>query len=744
MVRKILILTASPEDAQRLRNDQEMQAIQDRLQGNRSGRRKNKRQFEITFKCARPGSLLDDIEDKMPEIIHFGGHGTERGLVLENASGAAHLVNNEALRKLFKRVGKNTKCVLLNACDSRVLAESISEYVPYVIGMQGRILDQAAIAFAGGFYRALGDGESIESAFERGSISAHCFDENEIPELFKRSSPKSFDNVRLRTQNFLYVISRSLRNKRGLLLWIGLAVAIAILAVFVPPRPTDSNPSRISVSPCSDPVGQIQEQDVKSAPSLKEKGLASSGERILLDSSEKNLSEGAKAFAEAEQSNQSYALAISFFKKAVEADKNNPEPYIYLYNAQARQQTNEQGQRLYALAAAIPATDGFKGYRSEEVLRGIVDAQACFNGKTSDCSNSPHNSLLEVRLFDDANDPDEIVAKVAKEISENEKIVGVIGHYSSRATKTALRYYEGNNRIGVVSPTATSSDVKSEVFFRTVASSQVYAKKIFEYMKRNGALTSKWNYGGKLFNRIRRDKAKQVVGFRDSSDDYSSNQWIEIKKLLQQNGISPVEIELKDSLDTIDSYQPSNNYAFVLIPPSTLTTNFTSEKEFEGVIAQLAKKLSSRAENGSLFIGGSSLYSSTTFTTTEKGAEFEDMVLIAPWFFQASEETRDYAQKASDKWGGQINWVTASSYDATRVFTSVLASMDENVSEEELREKVISSLASVKLSLLQASGRPLQFNEDNESDNEPLLVKVVRGRDCSPSKDGYAFQLLPD
>ena len=263
-------------------------------------------------------------------------------------------------------------------------------------------------------------------------------------------------------------------------------------------------------------------------------------------------------------------------------------------------------------------------------------------------------------------------------------------------------------------------------------------------MKRSGALTSRWNYGGKLLNYVQGKKPKQVVGFRDSSDDYSLNQWTEIKKLIKKNGINPVDIDLKDSLDTIDKYQLGNNYAFVLIPPSTLTANFTSEEELEGVIVQVAKKLSisSKAENGSLFIGGSSLYSSTTFATPEKGAEFEDMVLIAPWFFQASNETRNYAQKASDKWGGQINWVTASSYDATQVFTSVLASMDDNVSEEELREKIISGLASVNLSSKQASGRPLQFNEDHESDNEPLLVKVVRGRDCSPSKDGYVFQTV--
>ena len=58
MVRKILVLTANPNDTNRLRADREMQGIQERL------RRINQRsQFEIIFKCARPDTLLDVIEE---------------------------------------------------------------------------------------------------------------------------------------------------------------------------------------------------------------------------------------------------------------------------------------------------------------------------------------------------------------------------------------------------------------------------------------------------------------------------------------------------------------------------------------------------------------------------------------------------------------------------------------------------------------------------------------------------------
>ncbi|MBI4784684.1 MAG: ABC transporter substrate-binding protein [Oscillatoriophycideae cyanobacterium NC_groundwater_1537_Pr4_S-0.65um_50_18] len=725
MVRKILILTANPKDAERLQVHNEIQSIQDKLRGDRLRNPKKQCQFEIVFKCARPGTLLDDIEDEKPEIIHFGGHGTEDGLILENDNGASHRVSNDALKRLFRLVGNDVKCVLLNSCYSETLAESISEHVPYVIGIQGAILDKTAIAFASGFYKALGDGKTIESAFERGSVAAHFFNKNEVIELFKQKPLNGFEKFWHSAQHSIFGTLAIVGNRIGqrvlfLTGLIGIGVSLALVLSIVN---QGLNSQAVSEALCSDQVGQAAAQATDIVPSSQEKGLISSGETVLLTyrANADLIEKGAAAFRQAEQGDQNYESAISLFREAIKKDKSNPEAYIYLNNAIARNQSKAQARKPYILVAAIPASSDTRRNRAEEMLRGIVDAQACFNDiAQKSCSDNPKEYLLEVKLVDDANDPEEIVPKVAREIAQNKDVVGVIGHFSSNSTKIALPIYE-RYRLGVISPTSTSSDLQSEFFFRTTVSSQVYGKKIVD--------------------QIRKYNVKQVIGFIDPLDDYSRNQWSEVEQLLRADGIRADAIELSDPTAEQEIDRQSNaDHAYVLIPPSTRTGKFASDAEIFQRSARIAEKLSQK--RGSLFIGGSTLYSSTTLTPN--GSAFESMILIAPWFAGSSVETEDYAKVAAEKWGGQVNWVTANSYDAAQAFTSALSSVDETLNRDELRGDIINRLKAVKLSSPRTSGTPLQFNDEREPIKEPLLVRVVRGRDCSPVREGYVFQLLPD
>lgn len=60
---------------------------------------------------------------------------------------------------------------MLNGCYSAAQAKEIAKHIPYVIGMNQSINDAAAIEFAVGFYDALGNGESVEFAFESGKVA---------------------------------------------------------------------------------------------------------------------------------------------------------------------------------------------------------------------------------------------------------------------------------------------------------------------------------------------------------------------------------------------------------------------------------------------------------------------------------------------------------------------------------------------------------------------------------------------
>jgi hypothetical protein len=79
-------------------------------------------------------------------------------------------------------------CVVLNGCYSDVQAQVIAKHIPHVIGMNKAIGDKAAIAFAVGFYDALGAGRGVEFAFKMGcaAIQMEGIAEHLTPVLIKR------------------------------------------------------------------------------------------------------------------------------------------------------------------------------------------------------------------------------------------------------------------------------------------------------------------------------------------------------------------------------------------------------------------------------------------------------------------------------------------------------------------------------------------------------------------------------
>lgn len=167
-VKKILILTANPQNIDKRRLDAEVREIQTGLE-----RAKKRDQFEIISKWAvRPDDLRRALLDYEPQIVHFSGYGAAtEGLALENELGQMQMVSTAALAKLFEVFKDKVECVLLNACYSENQAEAIRQHIDYVIGMHQAIGNRAAIEFAVGFYDALGAGRTIEDAFKLGCIA---------------------------------------------------------------------------------------------------------------------------------------------------------------------------------------------------------------------------------------------------------------------------------------------------------------------------------------------------------------------------------------------------------------------------------------------------------------------------------------------------------------------------------------------------------------------------------------------
>ncbi|MEM8887156.1 MAG: CHAT domain-containing protein [Bacteroidota bacterium] len=213
-VRKILFLASNPTDTGKLRLGAELRDIEEGLK-----LAEHRDSFELESRFAvRAKDLSRAMLEEEPQIIHFSGHGVllkesegaasgtrsltweededddklagySGGIALEDNEGKAKIVAATALGGLFELFGENIECVFLNACYSDAQANEIIKHVPFVIGMNTAVPDETAIAFATGFYDALGAGKDIEFSFKlaKNRIALEGMPGADIPVLRDRS-----------------------------------------------------------------------------------------------------------------------------------------------------------------------------------------------------------------------------------------------------------------------------------------------------------------------------------------------------------------------------------------------------------------------------------------------------------------------------------------------------------------------------------------------------------------------------
>lgn len=186
----ILFLASDPTDLCRLRLGEELREIQEKLQ-----LAKLRDYFDLQQRLSvRPVDISQALLDVQPQIVHFSGHGTSTGaLCFENQIGETHPIQPDVIAALFEQFANQVSCVILNACYSEVQAKAIANHIGHVIGMNQAIGDKAAIAFAIGFYQALGAGRTIEDAYKLGCVQIRLqgIPEHLTPVLIKKGQIQS-------------------------------------------------------------------------------------------------------------------------------------------------------------------------------------------------------------------------------------------------------------------------------------------------------------------------------------------------------------------------------------------------------------------------------------------------------------------------------------------------------------------------------------------------------------------------
>jgi len=183
----VLFLAANPKDTVQLRLSEEVRSIDERL---RKSEFRNSFQLEQHW-AVRYTDLQEVLLRHRPNIVHFSGHGDNSGqLMLEDLDGLTKPISVNALTGLFEILKDDIRCVVLNACFSKIQAEAIVSQINVVIGMSSSIPDDDAIKFVEGFYLGIGYGRSIKTSFDLGcnAITLAGLSGDAVPKLICKSS----------------------------------------------------------------------------------------------------------------------------------------------------------------------------------------------------------------------------------------------------------------------------------------------------------------------------------------------------------------------------------------------------------------------------------------------------------------------------------------------------------------------------------------------------------------------------
>lgn len=192
----ILFLSANPKGSSKLSLDGECAAVMRELKMTpERGAFDFQTRWAVTI-----DDLMRELLELSPAIVHFAGHGGTEGISLIGPDGTGQLLSAPALRDLIDSSGSAVRAVVLNACFSEEQAQVLSELTGCAVGMRGTIPDAAAREFSVAFYRALGFGKSLYTAFRQAKavLLAKQLDDRARPQLVTRGDV-SADALRFST-----------------------------------------------------------------------------------------------------------------------------------------------------------------------------------------------------------------------------------------------------------------------------------------------------------------------------------------------------------------------------------------------------------------------------------------------------------------------------------------------------------------------------------------------------------------
>jgi ABC-type branched-subunit amino acid transport system substrate-binding protein len=415
------------------------------------------------------------------------------------------------------------------------------------------------------------------------------------------------------------------------------------------------------------------------------RNLKTSGEvGAFLSSTNFHLEKGSKAFQD-----KDYLTAIKLFEQAVDGDRSDPVPQIFLNNAKARQRGKSLG--LEPIKLAVVASIDYYEIAAKDVLRGVADAQNKFNE-----SQGEQAPLMEIVVTNDENEP-EAARKVAQELVDDPSILGIIGHHASESTTAAQPIYE-KAKIAVVSPTSSSSQLKGEQFFRAVGGTKKAAKKYVDYIRKELGLD-------KIVVFYKKGSEYSETLKNNFMEDFSKNGGIVTTATDIGSDTFDIKTEIKHILD--------NKVKALLIISNVRTNSIAIE-----IAIAINRRNATLPLNQKIKLLGVMALSEEE-TLDKGGKAVEGIILVRPCL------SPKYTQDAAERWQEPENsWRTATSYDATQAFSEAI-----KLSKVKQREDILRQLQSPSFSLSkeQTSGFGLNWDlSDLSNANRKYCVVQIK------------------
>ncbi|MEO0457829.1 MAG: ABC transporter substrate-binding protein [Cyanobacteria bacterium P01_A01_bin.114] len=431
---------------------------------------------------------------------------------------------------------------------------------------------------------------------------------------------------------------------------------------------------------------ELTSEQAKSTPdaSLDNTSLGdrlSDGTQSLLPEPSQLKQQGISAYAKGD-----YAQAVVAFEAALQADKNDPETFIYLNNARIADRDH------HTLAVIAPV--GNVGEIGLEILRGAGQAQQDLNQR-AETEGVP----IRILIVNDENDAD-VAASLAKALVNRPDVLGVLGHYSSGVTLAAAPIYN-RGKLPMMSAISTSVQLSglSPYVFRTVPSDSFAAATLARYMLEDLG-------------------AQKAVLYYDSNSAYSLSLKSEFStSVFGDGGEIITEYDLADpQLDAQAQIAAAQEKDADVIMLASSTD--TLEPSLEVIAA---------AQQQFPLLGGDDLYHPEILKAGGENAE--GLVVAVPWHV-LSDADSEFVQASRQIWGGDVSWRTAMAYDA-------LVALGTAGSQAPSREGIQTALADTNFSVQGATGN-VDFLPSGDRNRAAQLVQIQSGQ-----RSSFGFDFIP-